>query len=81
MTSAMHIFDDLAFVGSYLLLLQRNASRDTRKVLVTLNSVYLCGLFIAVASMVMASIAISHDAFIVNTLLHVRYSVSGLSQL
>jgi hypothetical protein len=51
------------------------------KVLMTLSSVYLCGLFVAVASMVMTSIAISHDPFTENTLLHVRYSVSGLSQL
>jgi hypothetical protein len=84
MASATHILDDLTFVGSYFLLLRRiveaDARTNSRKILVTLNDVYILGLFVAVASMVKASIAISHDAFIENTLLHVSYSVSGLNQ-
>lgn len=81
MTSATHIINDLIFVRSYLLLLRKKTERDTRKVLVTLNSIYLYGLLIAIASLVIAGITISYNTFIVNTLLHMRYSVSSLSQL
>jgi hypothetical protein len=84
MASATHILDDLIFVGSYFLLLRRivetDARTNSRKVLITLNGVYIFGLFVAVASMVKASIAIFHDVFTENTLLYINYSVSDLSQ-
>ena len=80
-TSATHIFDDLTFIESFPLFLQGDVRRDTRKVLVTLYSVYLCGFLFAATPTVLASITISHDAFVTNRLLYVRHSESGLSQL
>jgi hypothetical protein len=79
--SATHIFDDLIFVGSYFLFLRQIARPNSRKVLMTLNGVYLCGLFVAVAFIVVTNVTTPHDAFIENTLLYVSYPVSSLSQL